>query len=77
MRKERGPFHCVKCGQEKTGRFCNVIISGFGWTQRTDHVQWYCWDCYPWGTAKRPAETDEAEMPPSAREAQRRQQGAA
>lgn len=70
MNEERA-FHCVKCREKKPGRFCNIRIDGFGWTQRRDHVQWYCWDCYPYGSAKRPAETDPAKMPASA------QQGAA
>ena len=63
---EAGPHRCVKCREQRMGRFCNIIGRGSGWSQHMTSVEFYCWHCYPYGKAVRPREDDPALKPPSA-----------
>lgn len=73
---EDGPLKCTTCGEQRMGRFCNIVPTANGWTQGRTHVHFYCWRCYPYGSAARPREDNPALKPPSAI-AEEQQRGAA
>jgi hypothetical protein len=46
-------YHCIRCKQEKDGRFTkHKFSSGNGWSQGMQVLNWYCWECLPKGDGR-------------------------